>query len=220
MGLHSPSLARPQLSAASTLWPSVTRVLTKFHAEVSPFPTFPFTSIRIWRSREHPVHRDLDHGTLHGLITACGEYRGGQLWVECATGSITLPTPEGPVRGTALDVFQKWLLFPSRDIRHAVLPIRLPIRPWLSPAGDLPSAVSGSSLGNHYALTFFITRCFTNAWEGDRLAIRGLGFPEFPSDEWQDLPLHPWNYLGAGLPVTGSRTFSETPYRHGNLRWG
>ena len=68
------------VSAASLMYPELTKVLARFLRQY--YPTFQFTSIFINKNFPGHLHTDR-HNFGKSLMFACGDYTGGELLIQC-----------------------------------------------------------------------------------------------------------------------------------------
>ena len=118
MWVHGPMVGVRRLTH---LFPSMARCLCRFVRERCPAHTF--TTILVSSDSQSDLHVDThnDKSSVN-VVFALTKFKGGQIFLEDATGQAVYSHASGRVRGRLLDVASHFQQFPACTVRHAVLP--------------------------------------------------------------------------------------------------
>ena len=83
------------------VFPRVTELLAKFVCQ--QLPNHRFTSIELFDDVQTEPHRDAQNAFVHNAVVAITSFKGGQLWVESASGTETRKVNGQELLGQVLD---------------------------------------------------------------------------------------------------------------------
>ena len=102
------------------VFPRVTELLAKFvHQQL---PKHKFTSIVLFDDVQTEPHRDAQNAFVPNAVIALTPFKGGQLWVECSSGTEAKRVHGQELLGQVLDIQQGHALFDARRSWHCTEP--------------------------------------------------------------------------------------------------
>ena len=102
------------------MFPRVTELLAMFVCQ--QLPNHRFTSIVLFDDAQTEPHRDAQNAFVPNAVVAITSFKGGQLWVESASGTETRKVNGQELLGQALDIQKGRALFDARRSWHSTEP--------------------------------------------------------------------------------------------------